>query len=435
VRTSRLAPGLIDWSEGFLRDLLFLSHRLPYPPNKGCRIRSYHLLRSLAARYRIHLLTFADEGQEPADWAPLAELCASIEVLPLRAPLAYLHTALAVASRRPLTLAYFNSLQLRRAVARWRRKPPAVTFAYSTAMAPVALAVGAPALLDMVDVDSAKWAQFARRGPLLMRPVHALEARRMRRYEAAVAPRFAHVTLATERETDLLRSMAPGAQVSTVRNGSEREAPPEPVLPDVDPTLVFTGQMDYLPNVDAVVHLAHAVVPRLLERHPQLKLLIVGRAPTPAVRRLANLPGIVVTGGVPDVEPYLRRAWIFVAPLRISQGVQTKVLEAMVAGLPVVTSSAVMAGLRDGGVVAGEDLLVADEDDAVIAAIERLLVEPAERFRLGRNARVRVSTAYDWCRAGEQLAGLMEEVCAAGEGAAAVDCPPANHGLGALADA
>jgi sugar transferase (PEP-CTERM/EpsH1 system associated) len=394
-----------------LRDLLFLCHRLPYPPDKGCRIRSFHLLQNLARDDRVHLLTFADAGQPPAVWAPLHDLCASVEVVPLPSRRAFLRTALGAWRPRPLTLGYFDSLQWRRAVGRWVRRPPAATFAYSTAMAPFALEVGAPALLDMVDVDSAKWAQYARRGPLLLRPLHALEARRMRAYEARVAPRFGRVTLATDRDTELLLSFAPTAAASTLRNGSDLAGRPESVAADPDPTLIFTGQMDYLPNVDAVVRFARTVLPRLRQRFPRLQFLVVGRSPTSAVRRLAPLPGVTVTGAVPDLGPYLRRAWLFVAPLRIAQGVQTKVLEAMASGLPVVTTEVVMEGLRDGGVVAGEDLVVTADDAALGAAIERLLVDPGERARLAANARARVSVAYDWGRASQQLAVLFDEVC------------------------
>ena len=391
------------------RHLLFLAHRLPYPPDRGCRIRAYHLLAQLARHHRVHLLTFADGGQQPRSWWPLRELCATVEVMPLPRLRAYARTALRSPYRQPLTLSYFRSRRMLRAVEQHpARAEISAIVAFSTAMAPYALALDLPAVLDMVDVDSAKWAQSARYGHPIMRPIYALEARRVRAYETEMADRFPAITLATDRERELLLSFASTALAHTVRNGVE--VPPAfSARPAPHPSLLFVGQMDYLPNIDAVVSFAHRVLPRLRREFPDLELCIAGRNPVAAVRRLEALPGVAVTGEVADVGPHLARAWVSVAPVQIARGVQNKVLEAMAAGVPVVASAAVVAGLADSGVRDGEELLSAADDQAMGDAVARLLRSPADRRRLGAAGRERVRLTCDWQRAGAEMLDILEE--------------------------
>lgn len=409
-----------------MRDLYYLCHRLPYPPDRGCRTRSFHLLSALARRHRVTLLTFADVDQRPEEWAPLRGVCDRVEVLPLPASRAYLRTAWHSWRPRPFTLSYFHSGRLHRRLRELaRERPPSIVVAFSSAMAPYATAVpGVPRVMDMVDVDSAKWAQYARRARLPMRIVYALEARRMRAFEAEIARRFDRVVLATESERALLLAHAPGAPAVTIGNGVAIDPERGPVGGEPCPTLLFAGQMDYLPNVDAVAILAREVLPLLRRRFPAVQLLVVGRCPTSTVRALGALPGVTVTGAVPDVRPYYERAWLFVAPLQIAQGVQTKVMEAMAAGMPVVTSSVVARGLLDGGVVPGRDLLVADGAGAVAGAVARLLESSAERAALAAHARARMQEAFSWQRSGEELLGVLDQAL----GAAQTSVPSSTRG-------
>jgi len=254
-----------------------------------------------------------------------------------------------------------------------------------------------PAVLDMVDVDSAKWAQYARFAPLPLRPVYALEARRLRRYETALAGRFQRVLLATGNETRLYKAQAPAAKAVTILNGVDIDFFQPLELPKSDhPTLVFTGQMDYFANVDGVTHFAREVFPKLRAQFPDVELLIVGRSPVQAVRALGELPGVQVTGAVGDVRPFLARAWVFVAPLRIAQGVQNKVLEAMACNVPVVASERVLAGLADGGFRSGRDLLASSSDEGLARALAGLLGDERERERLAECARQRLLATYRW---------------------------------------
>jgi sugar transferase (PEP-CTERM/EpsH1 system associated) len=405
--------------------ILYLCHRVPYPPDKGDKIRAFHEIRSLARRHRVHLLTLAD-GAVP-DLAPLEALCEKVEVFPMSRPAAYVRAALRVLRPSPLTLSFFQSAELAgrmRELARTERFD--VMLVYCSGIAPYAeLMPDVPAVLDMVDVDSAKWSQYARFAPLPLRMIYALEARRLRRYEASLAGRFHRVLLATGNETRLYKTFAPQARVETVLSGVDVDFFQPLDLPkSPHPSLVFTGQMDYFANVDGVVHFAREVFPRLRQRFPDLELLVVGRSPAAAVRDLGELPGVQVTGAVGDVRPFLARAWAFVAPLRIAQGVQNKVLEAIASDLPVVCTERVLAGLSDGGFRSGRDLLAADSNEEMERAIASLLEDPQARERLAGNARQRLLATYRW---GANLDRLEELVGACARPPAGLPLTPESR--------
>lgn len=377
--------------------ILYLCHRVPYPPDKGEKIRAFHEIRALSRRHRVHLLTLAD-GEIP-DLGPLASLCERVEVFPLPRSAAYVRAALGLVRPRPLTLSFFESAELQARVAELARSESFdLVVAYSSAMAPyVEPFQGVPAVLDMVDVDSAKWAQYSRFASLVMRPVYALEARRLQAYEASLSGRFERIVLATGNETRLLKGFAPDARAATIPNGVDLDFFQPMDLPKIPhPALVFTGQMDYFANIDGVVHFSRNVMPRLRRRFPDLEFLIVGRSPAPAVRALTELPGVYVTGAVGDVRPFLERAWAFVAPLRIAQGVQNKVLEAMAMHLPVVCTDRVFAGLSEGGFRHGRDLLAAADDDGLETCLTSLLEDGRMRADLADCARQRLAISYRW---------------------------------------
>ena len=408
--------------------VLYLCHRVPYPPDKGEKIRAYHQIRALSERHRVSVLALCD-GPVP-DLAPLAAMCERVEVFPLSRPASYARAALGAWRPRPLSLSFFESREMAERVRELaRRERFDVAVVYCSSMAPyAALAPEVPAVLDMVDVDSAKWAQYARFAPLPLRPVYALEARRLRRYEASLAGRFQRIAFATGNETRLYKASAPAAKAVTLLNGVDVDFFQPLDLPKASkPTLVFTGQMDYFANVDGVTHFAREVFPRLRQRFPEIELLIVGRSPVAAVRDLGELPGVQVTGAVGDVRPFLARAWVFVAPLRIAQGVQNKVLEAMASNLPVVCSERVLAGVADGGFRSGRDLLAAGTDaaDAEMEHAVATLIGDAElRQRLAANARQRLLATYRW---GASLDRLEELVGAASRPPAGSPLPPGEH--------
>jgi polysaccharide biosynthesis protein PslH len=420
-------------AEGSGLDVLYLCHRVPYPPDKGDKIRAFHQIQELARRHRVHLLTLAD-GPVP-DLSVLHELCQRVEVFPVHRTAAFLRSALGFFSPQPLTLSFFHSPELRARVeelAASERFDAVVV--YSSSMAQYAEPfAGVPSVLDLVDVDSAKWAQYSRFARWPLGPVYALEARRLQAYEAEIARRFDRVVLSTGNELAILRSFAPEARAVAIPNGVDLDYFRPLDLPKAKaPALVFTGQMDYFANVDGITAFAREVFPRLRRRVPNLELLIVGRSPAPAVRSLTEIPGVQVTGAVGDVRPFLARAWVFVAPLRIAQGVQNKVLEAMAMNLPVVCSERVLAGLAEGGFRHGRDLMAASDPLAFEESVAALLADAEARQRLADCARQRLAGAYRWATNLERFEELLAAVAAPGErrsGEASLDDARSSEGV------
>jgi sugar transferase (PEP-CTERM/EpsH1 system associated) len=324
-------------SEEYRPDLLFLCHRIPYPPDKGDKIRSYHWLCALAQTFRVHLAAFVDD---PADWIQrekVAALCATCLLLPLRSPLAKVKGLVGLLSGEALSLPYYRNPGLRRWVDRLRRTTDIRhVVVYSSAMAQYAAIPAferARRVIDFVDVDSDKWRQYAARMRGPMRWVYRREAARIEAFELAIARAFDASLFVSPAEAAWFRGLlgAGGERVTHVNNGVdsvyfdpglELESP----FPVGAQPVVFTGAMDYWANADAVVWFCCEVWPRVRARQPQAAFYIVGARPSPAVQALAG-DGVVVTGRVPDVRPYLRHAQAVVAPMRIARGIQNKVLE------------------------------------------------------------------------------------------------------------
>ncbi len=394
--------------------IVFLCQRVPFPPNKGERTRAFHQIRWLAQEHAVHVLALAESAAEAAGAEELGRLCESVEVFRRGPRTSKVRAAIAAATGAPLTPAFFLSFELARRV-RWiaRRSPPDAVVACSSSMAQYArMFRGVPKLLDLVDVDSAKWAGFAEQASLPWRLVYRLEARRLRAYEREQAAAFERIALTTECELEKLRELAPAANAFVLRMGIDASAFGAVARDEAPvPTLLFTGQMDYLPNVAAVTHFGRQVFPRLRRRRPTLEFKIVGRNPSPAVDALTTVAGIDVTGEVPDIAPYLARAWVFVAPLRETVGVPSKILEAMAACVPTVATAAAVRGLA-GEVQDGRDLLVADDDEGLAGALERLLSQRHLRERIGASGRRFVCRSYAWQESGRRLEEALREIAA-----------------------
>lgn len=322
--------------------ILFLSHCVPNPPDKGEKIRAHHLLRHLCRRYQVHLACLTRDPADLAHARALESCCASVyaECLNPRKALAYAGVRFALGDS--LTAAYYGSAGLGRYLKSLTVEFSA-TVAFSSAMAPYA-PHDVPLFLDMVDVDSQKWFDYAAaRFPAFL---YRLEGRRLRALERQAALRARCTFLATCQEQRLLATFAPQASLCALENGVDfayfnPQACAVPALLRDRDYVVFVGVMDYYPNVDACLWFADAVLEPLRRRHPRMEFFIVGRNPARAVRRLAGRPGVTVTGAVGDVRPYLAGARAVVAPLRIARGVQNKVLEALAMGKCVAASEAV----------------------------------------------------------------------------------------------
>jgi sugar transferase (PEP-CTERM/EpsH1 system associated) len=390
-----------------LDDILFLAHRIPYPPDKGDKIRSWHMLRHLAARARVHLGAFVDDPADMAHADMLRSLCASVKLLPIGGPARALRAGRGLLAGAPLSVALFADAAMRRWVdTTVASNPVRGLFAFSGQMAPYVLrhVRGRRTVMDFVDLDSEKWAQYAResRGPRAW--VYAREARRLLAFEAAVAARVDATLFVSEDEAALFRARVgvAGARVHALSNGvdlayfdPQAEFARSPVEGhDLrGPIFVFTGAMDYRPNMDAVRWFADAVWPTLTSRMPDARFLIVGSKPGPEVRALGERANIIVTGRVADVRPYVAAATMIVAPLRIARGIQNKVLEAMAMARPVVATPQAREGID---AVPGRDLAVAQDAHDFAAACRALAADPTAAAALGNAARARVVACYAW---------------------------------------
>lgn len=384
-----------------MANILYLVHRLPYPPNKGDKVRSYNLLKHLIKRHRVFLGTFIDDPEDEAHIATLQGLCADFHVARLNPRRAKIRSLNGLLAGDPLTLRYYRDAGLQQWVdstCRHQKIDAAVIF--SSAMAQyVQGKQRMPLLIDFVDVDSAKWTQYAPQHRWPMSWLYRREGKFLLAYERKMAAQASRSFFVTDAEMALFAQLAPecSIRVEAMCNGVDADffsPDPERVSPyAVDEVpVVFTGAMDYWPNVDAVTWFVSEVLPGLLQRQPQLRFYIVGRSPTPEVLALAG-EHVAVTGTVPDVRPYLQHAGVVVAPLRIARGIQNKILEAMAMERPVIATADCAAPVDADKET---ELLTATTPDEFIVAIERQLANPATAAAIGRAARARVIARYSW---------------------------------------
>jgi len=380
-------------------EILFLSHRIPYPPDKGDKIRSWRLFEHLTKTYDVHLACFVDDKRDLVHTAFLRQHCASATFITLNPLSAKLRSARGLVSGRPLSFAYYHDGKMAKAVEDIRARALAGEIAFSSSMAPY---IERPCgdrlrVVDFCDADSEKWRAYAdkQRGP--MRMVYQREARVLGRAETDIANWADHSFAITNEEAALFNDRA-GARghVDWWRNGVDT-AYFDPAL-DFDPAapvsdVVFVGAMDYRANVESVLHFAAAVWPAIRAKNPAASFVIVGSNPAASIKNLANKDGIIVTGRVDDVRPWLKRARVVVAPLRVGRGIQNKVLEAMAMARPVVASPAAAAGIicED-----GEDVIIAATAKEMAEQICLLLNDEQKSRALGAAARSRMVNEYNW---------------------------------------
>ncbi len=393
-------------------DILFLAHRIPYPPDRGDKIRSWNILKHLGSLGRVHLACFADDAADAAHLPALrAAMGGSLGEAHVEVRTKPKLTAAAEALRegKPISLTAFDSPVMRGFLGRMLERDNVDTvFAFSSQMAQfVPAKCRQRFIMDFVDMDSAKFAAYAGKGP--MRWVHRREAAKLLEHECAVASRADASLFVSAAEAALFRECAPAASLHAVSNGIDLDlynpaADFERLPEQQGQLLVFTGQMDYRPNVEAVLNFADKVLPLVLQTRPEVRFAIVGRNPASAVRRLADRPNVIVTGAVPDVRSWLGAADVAVAPLGIARGIQNKVLEAMAMARPVVASAAAFEGIN---AVPGRDLIVTDRPDAQAWHILDLLAHPRDATEIGAAARRRMETRYRWEAQLAPLAALL----------------------------
>jgi sugar transferase (PEP-CTERM/EpsH1 system associated) len=388
--------------------VLYLCHRFPFPPKRGGKIRPFNMIRHLSgAGHAVTVASLARSPEEAQEGQGIAPFCAHYEMTVVGRLAQAARMVARLPTPIPSSMGYFYSPQLARRVDELlARERFDLIFVHCSSMAPYVAAVrGVPKILDFGDMDSQKWLEYARYKPFPLFAGYWLEGMKLQRMEKRLARQFDLCTVTTRAEWETLEGYGLGVATDWFPNGVDSEyfAPVE--APRELDTICFVGRMDYYPNQECMFDFCANALPLVRARRPDAKLLIVGADPPPAVRKLGDLPGVTVTGAVPDVRPYLHRSALMVAPLNIARGTQNKILEALAAGVPSVVSRVAAGGVD---AVAGEHFLVADTPGEYAQAILRLMEEPAERRRLAHAGRERMLSHHAWPSSMRRLDGIIE---------------------------
>ncbi len=400
--------------------ILYLAHRIPYPPNKGDKIRTFNEIKYLSAANEIHLLALADNPDDMRYQADLNPYCKKVSIFPLNRTRAKFKSLFALAGFRPLSAAYFYVPGLQKTLDRWLEtddydaivcfSSPMAKYLFHAPALKNRLSLGIPQnqtgrpvlIMDFCDLDSQKWRQYANQSRFPLRIIYKTESRRLLVYEKHINQKFNHSVFVSQTELDLFKQLYPDVtNLTAIQNGVDTEyfslsAEFSPVsLRDTknQKVLVFTGAMDYHANVDGVTWFCHKIFPLVKEIFPDVLFYIVGSNPAPGVLELARIPGVRITGFVDDIRPYYHGADVCVIPLRIAAGVQNKILEAMAMARPVVTTANAFKGIQGRS---GEHAIVADHPEKFARAVSTLLTDQDRKTALAARGAEFVRTTYNW---------------------------------------
>ncbi len=375
--------------------LLYLAHRIPFPPNKGDKIRSWRTLEHLARRFRVHLGAFVDDADDFQHEEHLKGVCETVALVPLDRNMATTRSVVGFLTGEALTLPFYRDARMKSAVAAARSKGLVAEMAFSSSMAQyLAQKATAPRIVDLCDADSAKWAEYARRKGWPMSAVYAREGRTLAEAETKII-NWAEATFAiSEEEADLLGSRdGVSKEVAWFCNGVDIDyfKPTAPGEQRCD--AVFVGAMDYWANVDAALWFLNEIWPGVRAERPDARFAIVGSNPAAEIMGRGGRDGVTVTGRVADVRPFVAGARVVVAPMRIARGVQNKVLEAMAMGKAVVTTP---AGLEGIDATMGAEAIAVASPDSFVREVLRLIEDKSAAETIGAAARARILADYEW---------------------------------------
>ena len=388
-------------------NVLYVCHRFPFPPKRGGKIRPFNMIRHLtAAGHRVTVCSLTRSQAEADEGQGIAPHCAEQVMGRVSEPVQFARMIARLPLTTPSSMGYFYSSELASEVRRLLDSQQwDLIFVHCSSVAPyVEHVTDVPKILDFGDMDSQKWLEYANYKPFPLSFGYWLEGQKMQAAEKRLARRFDMCTATTRAEWRTLDGYGTGAVTDWFPNGVDADFfSPGSEPYDVE-TISFIGRMDYYPNQECMARFCKQIWPLLKDKRPAMKLLIVGADPSPEMRALGELPGVTVTGSVPDVRPYIRSSALMVAPLAIARGTQNKILEAMAMGVPVVTSSVAAGGVD---AVAGEHLLVADTPEEIATAILRIVGNPGERERLADAGRARVLSHHDWAGSMRRLDAIV----------------------------
>jgi sugar transferase (PEP-CTERM/EpsH1 system associated) len=395
--------------------IFFVCRRVPFPPDRGDKIATFNEIRHLSAGHDMHVFCLGDGAHDLDNVKGLREYARSVTAVPVGSTKIKWRALKALFASKPLSVAALNEAKLHAAIRqKFAELRPDLIVVYSCNVAQFAEHFPTvPRIMQFGDLDSLKWRQYAERSRIPLRWVYAIEERRLLAYERRIANMFSVALVHTELEKHDFERLIPGVPVTLVGNGVDLDYF-RPVGATKRPaSMVFTGVMDYRPNVDAVLWFCEEILPIIQAKIPEANLTICGTSPTAAVRRLARKTGVTVTGRVSDTRPYLDEAELFVAPLRMARGIQNKLLEALAMGLPCVTSTTAWRGV---GIPEGEGIFAADRPRDFAGHVIGLLRDADRRIEMARRARAAAETHYRW---EAQMARLDQVIAAAVSGAGA----------------
>lgn len=387
-------------------NILYVCHRFPYPPKRGGKIRPFNMIRHFSENHRVTVCSLARREEEAVEGAGIAPYCHRFELVTVSRFQQRLRMVSRLPTRTPSSMGYFYSAELDRRIQKLLATEKFdLIFVHCSSVAQyVASVQGIPKILDFGDMDSQKWLEYSKYKPFPLSLGYWMEGKKLVAEEQRLAKCFDLCTATTRAEWETLESYQTGVATGWFPNGVDSSYfKPDPTPIDAN-TLTFVGRMDYYPNQQCMFDFCRDVFPKIRARRPQAELLIVGADPIPSIRELGRIPGVTVTGSVPDVRPYLRKAAAMVAPLSIARGTQNKILEAMAMGVPVVTSSKAAGGVD---AVAGEHFLVADSPTDVAQACLSLMDNPASHRALAIRGRERMLSHHAWPGSMNRLDALV----------------------------
>lgn len=378
--------------------VLYITHRVPWPPDRGDRIRTWNILRYLAARAEVDLICLADEPVSHATRTALESVTTRLAIVPHSGKRRYIRGAISMLRGRTVTEGLFESRVLASVIRQWAmRTKYTATLSSSSGIAEYLrtpeLGHIQHAWVDLIDVDSQKWLDYASAARFPMGWVYRTEGERLRELEIRLAQSSERMLVVSDAERSLFTGFCPEAPIQAIGNGVDTEYFAPMHVEPREHSCVFVGVLNYLPNSDAVTWFSRDVWPKVRQRYPNAEFRIVGKSPTREVLTLNDLPGVEVVGPVPDVRPYLHEAGCVVVPLRIARGVQNKVLEAMACGRPIVCSTEPLKGLA---IEPGLQLLNADTTEEWVDQISKVFDDRCRADELGLAASAWVQLNHRW---------------------------------------
>lgn len=388
--------------------ILFICHRFPFPPNRGGKIRPFHMIKHLACEHEVFVCTLARSAEEAEEGEELRGHCFQVDFSTVSEPWQTLRMVARLPTPTPSSMGFFYSGKLAGRIEELQRQHQFDCFVVhcSSVAQYVSRVCSAAKVLDFGDMDSQKWVEYSSYKPFPFSWGYWWEGKKLALAERRLAHQFDLCTTTTRAELATLSELAPNIASDWFPNGVDHEYF-QPAGEGYDADVIsFVGRMDYYPNQECMMRFCAEVLPRIQAQRPNARLLIVGADPAPSVVKLGQLKGVTVTGAVPDVREFVRRSAIMAAPLAIARGTQNKILEAMAMGVPVVTSSIAANGVD---AVKNEHLLVADSAEDCAQSILKIMQDAGYRRQLSMAGLARVRSHHDWNSAMLRFSGKLQQ--------------------------